>query len=156
MQFTNYFFASVISFLGLLVGIILVKIAPEEQKPLEKYFIALRKILLSLIFIFPMTFYFYTGYAHFGILLIYSGFLIFIEYRMKGFFGKSIVIYTSLGAMFFLSSGNLNLFTIESSLIFLYGLPTASLIYDKKTDNQHKVLLYNLGFVIIANLLFFI
>jgi len=54
MQFTNYFFASIISFLGLLIGIILVKIAPEEQKTLQKKFSLARKFLLLLIFIFVL------------------------------------------------------------------------------------------------------
>jgi len=155
MQFINYFFASAISFSGLLAGLMLVRIAPEEQKPLEKYFIIIRKILLALIFIFPVPFYFYSSYIYFGALLAYFAFLIFIEYRMEDLFKKSIVIYSLLGILFFLSSKNTNLIVIESSLIFLYGLPAASLAYGKKKKNHYRIISCNIGFLIIANLLFF-
>ena len=54
MEFINYFFASIISFLGLAAGILLIKIAPEEQKPLKKYFEICRKSILILIFLFAI------------------------------------------------------------------------------------------------------
>ena len=155
MQFINYFFASILSFSGLLFGILLVRIAPEEQKPLEKYFILLRKILLLIIFIFLIFFYFNDN-LNLMILTGYFIFLLFIEFRVNDVFKKSIINYTLLGILFFLSSKNTNLFTIESSLILLYGLPTASLMYNKKEQNYYKLICYNIGFILMANLLFFI
>lgn len=155
MQFINYFFASAISFSGLLIGLLLARIAPEEQKPLEKYLIVLRKILLFLIFIFAM-FYFFNNYINLAILLAYFVFLLFAEYSLKDIFKKNMIAYTLLGVIFFLSSRNLNLFAIESSLILLYGLPAAALTYDKREKNHCKVVFYNAGFVIIAVLLFFV
>ena len=155
MQFINYFFASAVSFFGLAIGIMLVKIAPEEQKPLERYFILSRKILLLLIFIFAV-FYYINDYFNLLALLGYFLFLLFIEFKISDLLKKSIITYCVLGILFFLSLKNTNLFTIESSLILLYGLPTASLIYNKKEKNEFNVIFYNLGFVIIANLLFFI
>jgi len=155
MQFINYFFASIASFLGLLIGILLVRIAPEEQKPLQKYFILTKKILLFLIFIFLIFFYF-NDYFSLIVLSAYLLFLLFADYKMNDLLKKSIVTYTFFGILFFLSSKNPNLFTIESSLILLYGMPTASLIYNKKEKNHYKVIFYNMGFVIIANILFFL
>ena len=155
MQFINYFFASIISFSGLLIGLLLMKIAPEEQKPLEKYFILLRKILLLVIFAFVM-FYYSNKWPYLLVLLAYSLFLLFIEYKIKDLPKKSVIIYTALGVLFFLSSKNANLFAIESGLILLYGMPTASLIYNKKEKNYNKIILYNAGFILIATLLFFI
>lgn len=155
MQFINYFSASIISFSGLLIGIILMKIAPEEQKPLKKYFDIARKILLALIFAF-LFFYSYNNYANFGVLTAYFAFSLFIEYKIKDLPKRNIMIYALLGILFFLSSKNTNLFVIESSLILLYWLPTASTIYNKKIKNEYKILPYNIGFLIIANLLFFI
>lgn len=155
MQFINYFFASVISFSGCIIGLMLINIAPEEQKPLEKYFILLRKILLFLIFIF-LIFYFFNDYFNLLILIGYFVFLLFIEYKINDLFKKSTINYTLLGILFFLSSKNTNLFVIESSLILLYGLPVASLIYNKKEKNHNKIIFFNIGFIIIANLLFFI
>lgn len=155
MEFINYFFASIISFFGLFIGIILVKIAPEEQKPLEKYFVFLRKILLTLIFIFLVFFYF-SDYFNLTILILYMLFLLFVEFKIKYSLKKSMTSYTILGILFFLSSKNINLFTIESSLILLYGMPTASLIYARKGKNPYKVIFCNIGFIIISVLLFFL
>ncbi len=155
MQFINYFFASVISFFGLLMGILLIKIAPEEQKPLEKYFILLRKILLLIIFIFIM-FYYSNAYLNLVVLIVYFLFLLFIEFKFNDLLKKSIIIYATLGVLFFLSLSNSNLFAIESSLILLYGIPTASLLYNRKEKNYYKLIFYNMGFIIIANLLFFL
>ena len=155
MQFVNYFFASIISFLGLLIGILLVEIAPEEQKPLRKYFILLRKTILFLIFIFLVFFYFSNAF-NILTLLVYSAFLLFVEYKVNDLHKKSIIVYGIIGILFFLSSRNLNLFVIESSLILLYGITTASLIYNKKERNIHKILFYNVIFVLIVNLLFFV
>jgi len=155
MQFINYFFASVVSFSGLVVGMLLAKIAPEEQKPLEKYFDFARKTLLLAIFIF-LAFYFFSNYASLLVLLGYFAFVMLIEFKLKDVFKKTIVTYTVLGILFFLSSKNMNLFVIESSLVMLYGIPTASLLCKRKDKNHYKVLLYNIGFVIIANLLFFL
>ena len=152
MQFINYFFASLASFSGLLIGMLLIKIAPEEQKPLEKYLVWARKIILLLVFVFSM-FYFFNNYLNLLILLGYFAFTLLLEYNLKGLFRKTIVTYTLLGILFFLSSKNMNLFVIESSIILLYGIPTASLLYRKKEPN-YKIITYNIGFLIISNLLF--
>ena len=155
MQFTNYFFASIISYLGLLIGILLINIAPEEQKPLEKSFTLARKILLLMIFIFA-AFYYFNDYLNLLALIFYFAFVLFIEFKVSDLLKKSIITYSMLGILFFLSSKNTNLFAIESSFMLVYGLPTASLMYNIKEKNEYKIIFYNIGFVIIANLLFFI
>lgn len=155
MQFITYFFASLISYLGLFIGFLLIKIAPEEQKPLEKYFLILRKALLLLMFVFAMLYY-YSDLSYLSILILSFIFLLFIEYKAKGMLRKSMLAYFILGILFFLSSKNINLFTIISSLILLHGLPTASLMYKIKEKNFKEILLHNILFVIIANLLYFI
>ena len=154
MQFINYFFASIISFFGLLIGILLIKIAPEEQMPLEKYFFLLRKILLFMIFVF-LIFYYFNANFNLIVLITYFLFLLFIEFKFKDLSKKSIIIYSIFGILFFLSFRNTNLFAIESSLILLYGIPTASLMYNRKEKNHYKLVFYNIGFIIIANMLFF-
>ena len=155
MQFINYFLASIITFSGLAIGMLLVKIAPEEQRPLKKYLSLLRKVFLYLIFIFLLPYYF-NSLLYLLILMAYFIFLLFVEYKIQDLLRKSIIISAALGILFFLSSKNTNLFTIESSLILMYGLPTASLLYNKKEKNQYKFIFYNFVFIIIANLLFFI
>ncbi len=155
MQFINYFFASVVSFLGLLIGIILTRIAPEEQKPLSKYFGLARKILLLIIFVFLM-FYYFNKTFYLLILFIYLIFAAIIEYRIRDLSRKSMITYILLGILFYLSKNNLNLFVIESSLILLHGVTTASLLYDRKLKNHLGLLFYNMGFLIIANILYLI
>lgn len=153
MQFINYFFASLISFSGLFIGIILMNIAPEEKKTLEKYFSFLRKIFLLLIFIF-LFFYYYNNYFNFVFVIIVFLLSLFFEFKIKNLLKKSAISYVILSILFFLSSKNINLFVIVSSLILLYGLPTASLTYNRKEKNYSKIISYNIGFIIIANLLF--
>ncbi|MBI2655492.1 hypothetical protein HYX06_03655 [Candidatus Woesearchaeota archaeon] len=155
MQFLNYFLASIISYLGLLAGILLVKIAPEEQEPLRKYFEWLRKSILLMIFLF-LIFYYSNSLAYIAALMVYFAFIIFIEYRFGSLLKKSIIIYTALGMIFYLSSKNPNLFAIGSSLIFLHGMPAASLMFRKKGKNYAGIFLHNLGFLAVANLAYFI
>ena len=155
MQFINYFFASIIAFSGLLIGLMLVKIAPEEQKQLEKYMILARKAILLMIFVFIM-FYYFNSWFYALALISYFLFLLFIEHKTDDTLNKSMLIYAVLGILFFLSSRNTNLFTIEASSILLYGLPTASLMYNKKKKDEYKIIFYNAGFVIVSNALFFI
>ena len=149
MQFINYFFASIISFSGLLIGLLLVKIAPEEQKPLEKYLDLGRKILLSSIFAF-LAFYYFSNWLYFIGLTTLIAFLFLIEIKIKDLPKKYAATYAILGILFYLSSKNANLFAIESSLILLYGIATASLIHNKK----EKILAYGLGFIAMSNILF--
>lgn len=151
MQFVNYFFASAVSFSGLIIGMMLVRIAPEEQKPLAEYLGIAGKTLLLLIFAF-LAFYLSNDSLNFLVLLGYFAFAVLIEYNMHDLLKKTMVVYTLLGILFFLSSKNANLFVIESSLVMLYGIPTASLLYRRKEAN--RILFYNLGFMITANLLF--
>ena len=154
MQFITYFSASIISYLGLLIGIILIKIAPEEQKPLHRHFTILRYLLLFLIFLFA-AFYYSNNIFFLFILVAYFLLIIFIEHKLNDMAKKSMIISGSLGAVFHLSSVNPNLFVIESSLLLLYGIPTASLIYKIRERNHYKLLLYNSAFLFVANLLYF-
>ena len=154
MQFINYFFASLIAFFGLFIGILLVKIAPEEQKPLQNYFISARNSLLLIIFIF-LAFYYFNKLIYISALAGYFMFLLFVEHKVADLYKKTMLTYAVLGILFFLSLKNANLFAMESSLILLYGLPTASLLYNKK-EKSHKFIFYNLIFIAISNILFFI
>ena len=91
MQFITYLSASIISFLGLLVGVILIRIAPEEQKPLHKYFEISRQILLFLIFAF-IAFYYSSSVFYISILAAYFIFSIIVEYKSQDLMKKSIIL----------------------------------------------------------------
>ena len=101
-------------------------------------------------------FYYFNRAFYLLILFLYLIFAAVIEYRIKDSFRKSMLNYILLGILFYASQNNINLFVIESSLILLYGAVTASLLYDRKSKNYFKLLFYNIGFLIIANILYFI
>lgn len=155
MQFINYFFASLISFSGLLIGCLLVKIAPEEQKPLRKKIFLLRKIFLLLILGSAISYY-YNKLAYLSILISSAAFLLFVEYKIKDISKKLMLSYAAFGILFFISSGNIVIFAVTSSLILLYGIATSLLIYNLREKNLAKVFLCNAGFIVVANALFYL
>ena len=152
MQFIIYLLASLSSILGLIIGILLVRIAPEEQKPLGKHFLWFRKILLLLIFLVVIP-YSYANLPYLAALIISFMLLIFFEFRLD-LVKKSILDYGAFSILYFFSSQNLNLFAIETSLILLYGMPTASLLFKRKSEDKYKILFCAFPFIVIANLLF--
>ena len=153
MQFINYFLSSLVSFSGLLIGIFLVKIAAEEQKPLRKYFAWAKRALLLLIFAF-FIFYYHENILLSAVLSMLLAALLFFEFTFKDSLKKSMAAYSALAFLFFFSSNNIKLFAIESSLILLYGMPAASLVYNRKSRDRYRMLLCNAIFIVIANLLF--
>lgn len=164
MQILNYFLASIISYLGIALGIILVYIAPEEQKPGEKYLYFLKFIFFISILLF-LLFYYYKNI--FIVLLIIIFLIIFVLLNNKSKISnlkkinklndinKSLIAYFILAIIFYLSYKNINLFIIESSLIFLYGATNASLLTNLKNKNFVEILLKHLFFIIITISLFY-
>lgn len=154
MQITylNYFLASIISYLGLLLGIILIKLAPEEQKPGKKYFILLKKILFFIILVTLLFFY------KINIILttIFLFFIIILILNKKIKLEKSAFVYFLLGAIFYLSSKIFNLFILETVLISLYGAVNSSILLNLKKRNYYDILIKNLWFFVPIVLLYFI
>ncbi len=153
MNFLNYSLTAIVAYLGLLVGYVLSLIAKEELKSGKKYFIFLQKALLSLIFIFLLV----MGFSYIAVLLLLA---CIVNYVMKNYLKKKFddIIYTYiiLSIIFYLSSKTLNLFTIEASLIFLYGLPTGTLLSTNSKKESTIDILKNIIFVVVAILLFLI
>ena len=154
MQFANYFFASILTYLGLLAGIILAMIAPEEQKPLKKYFIFARKFFLMIMFIFLIVYY-SRNFLHILVLTACCTSMFYIQYNVKNLLKESMIIYSVFGILLFLSLKSTHLFVFESSFIFLYGLFTSSIL-EIKGKNYQKFLLNNSIFILIANIMFFL
>src|SRR3989338_523141 len=123
MQIMTYFLASIISYLGLLAGVILVKMAPEEQKPGKKYFILIKKLIFFLIIAFLLAYY-KINLIYSLLTLLFAGMII-----AGGKLEKPEFAYFFLGIIFFLSGKVTGLFAIESVLVFLYGIPAASLAF---------------------------
>ena len=150
MQLLNYSLISLVSFSGLLVGILLAFTAKEELGPGKKYFILLQKLILLLVLVFLLNFFNVNIYLR---IIIYVLFIYLMIINVK-----SQVIYPALGIVFFFSSKDINLFVINSTLIFLYGFPTGSLFAKKFIKKKNSFVLKNIflnyfWFVIISIIL---
>jgi len=142
----NYFLTSIIVYLGLLLGVILIKLAPEEQRPGKKYFSLLKKIILFLI----ITLFFAYSNLNYVLFLFLIAVLFLMLLSKKITLESTILIYLLFGVIFSLSNKITNLFVIESVLIFLYGLPTASLIFKIKKKNYYEFFFnYHFSFLIL-------
>jgi len=150
MQLLNYSLISLISFSGLLIGIILAFTSKEELNPGKKYFILLQKLTLLLILILLLNFLDISIYFR---IIIYALFIFLMAINIK-----SQAIYPVLAVVFFLSSKDINLFIINSILIFFYGFPTGSLFAKKLIKKKRLFILKNIflnyfWFVVIAIIL---
>ncbi len=150
MEQVTYFFASLISFFGVVIGSILIKISPEEQKPLERHFLYAKKALLLMIFGF-MGFYFFYSIKNLAILSALLA-VIFVFGKSDATRTKTIAEYTTFGVIFFMSSENPSLFAIESALMTIYGIPFAPVMHKK--EKNFRFVFYCLILVAISNLLF--
>jgi len=165
MQIINYFLASIISYLGIALGMTLAYIAPEEQKPGKKYFAILKYVFFISILAFLLSFYYKNIFL---VLFATASFIVFLllnkELKIKSLkkidkitdITESLIIYTILAIIFYLSYKNTNLFIIEASLIFLYGASNASLLLNMKKKNYPEILLKHILFVTAAMALFFL
>ena len=147
MQLLNYSLISLISFSGLLIGMLLAFTAKEELEPGKKYFFLLQKLTLLLILIFLLNFLNINLYLRITIYILFI-FLMTINI-------KSQIIYPALADVFFLSLKDINLFITNSILIFFYGFPTGSLfakklIKRKKLVVFKKIFLTYFWFILIA------
>ena len=152
MNILNYSLVAIISYLGLFIGFFLALIAKEEIKPGKKYFILIKKIMLLLIFVFLIV----NTKLNYQIILLFLVFAILQIYRTKKEFNELPYTYIILAIIFYMASKNTTLFVIESSLIFIYGLPTGSLLTKKSKKETIINIIKNITFVIIAIGLFLI
>lgn len=139
MQFLTYFALSIAAFLGLLLGILLIRFAPEEQKPGRPYF----KILKKIVFILMISFLFFFFEINVIVMFLIIGSLCFLVLTKRLNLEKNSLVYALLGLIFFVSSYKSNLFVLQSILIFIYGLPVASLTYEVKKNNYVEIFLKN-------------
>ncbi|MBS3098062.1 hypothetical protein J4209_04685 [Candidatus Woesearchaeota archaeon] len=152
MELLSYFLASILSFSALFLGFSLALAAKEELKPGKKYFVLSQNIILALILVFLL--YFKKVSLILSIIIVIAVLLsLFYFDKIK----NKYTIYPLLGIIFYLSSKNINLFVIESALIFLYGLPTGTLLTNIKNKKQAiKNILHHISFIIIALALFYL
>ena len=153
MNLLNYSLAALISYLGLSAGFLLAVIAKEELKAGKKYFIIAKKIILLLIFASMVVLAQLNYIIISAILIVITVYL--INHSKKEHI-KTNYAYILFSAILFMSSARLELFTITSSLIFLYGLPAGTLLtYNTKKEAVINIL-KDIVFVIISIALYFI
>lgn len=156
MQIITYFSASIVSYLGLLLGIVLISIAPEEQRPGIRYFIFFKQLLLLLILSFLLLFYEINLILALIILFLFAVSLFNKKIDLIKKLEKYYLVYFIFGIAFFISSKIIDFFVIESILIFLYGIPSASVIFNLKKKNYKDVFLKNALFFAPIILLYLI
>ena len=155
MEVLTYFLTGIITYLGLGCGIGLAYIAKEELNDGRKYFILSQNIILPLI-IFSFLYFLKVNLIIDITVSIISFICLYYFNNLKNdnFKKNFYYIYLILGIIFFISSKNNNFFIVESSLIFLYGFPTGSLIIDVKKKNFFEILLKTISFIFISMVLF--
>ncbi len=137
-----YILSALICYSGIFVGVALAYIAKEELYDGKKFFIFTQNVIISGI-VFFLGIYFLRNLLWGIATAIISFFVIyFIEKKFQKNRGwlakKSLVLYAFLGVSFFLSySTNLRYnslatLPVVSSLIFLFGFPTGSLLVHAK------------------------
>jgi hypothetical protein len=115
--------------LGMLAGVILALIAPEELEPGVSWFIKAQDVLfLAMVFV--------LGYYHLSSMIVMLLIVFLIFYWYKEMVGRlaSLVEYVLLGIFFGIGYFG-NLFIIISSLIFLYCLVSGTILRYK---HQHE------------------
>ena len=152
MQFLIYIGIALVAYLGLLLGIILIRSAPEEQKPGRFYFKLLKKILFMVIIAMMLFFYKVNFILTIAILI----FFLLIVITKKVNLEKNKLVYAFLGIIFFGASLKSSLFELIAVLIFMFGMPTASLLYKTKKNNYKEILVENLWFFVPIIILPFI
>ena len=144
MELLNYFLSSTVVCLGLVIGILLGILSPEELVPGRRFFIARKKILLILLLILP----FYTllfnsiilvviATGIFGALILWKDFDYIFLYPLFAF----LLHYSASVPIFFL---------IQSSILFVMGVPVGTLTLTKKERKLHIVNAFVSVFLFLA------
>lgn len=148
MQSTNYFLASLICFFGLFAGFFLVKIAPEEQKPLKKYLAAFQYLALALILLLGI-FFLKKIVPIVAVAALVA--LSFLMVKKQHDYRKMSINSAILGIIFFIASFDAGMLAATSSLIFLFFLATAAIYKNVKEKNLLKIVGANLLFVAVSS-----
>lgn len=156
MNFWIYLLAATISYLGMLAGIMLIFIAPEELAPGRKYFRQLFYILFSLCIF--MTLYSINLWA-----AIITSIVVFIamSYAYSKIPLARVLVYPLLGVFIGLSSGSQQSLLVMSALVFITGFPFGSLTikeYRKKDRAMliRRPMIFNLTYFLLVVVLFFV
>lgn len=124
----NHILISIIALLGLVCGILLTYSNKEELKPGKKYFLIAKKILAVIIAIISITYLPETAIiATVALILVFT---LFVKHRF-GF----IVTYVLFVLLLFFSHNVEKVFVTNAAIIFLFGIPTGTLLWMKFPNN---------------------
>ncbi len=126
------FFVPLISFFGLVAGIILARISPEEMKQGKKFFKVMRLAVLFMLIV--MLLY----YSNLNLLMLAIGLSI-------GFFIRLGYLYMGVSLAGALLASR-DAFFMIASLVFIYGLPYGTLLESRRKINVRKLLLSGMTF----------
>ncbi len=116
--------ASFIAFSGLFLGMLLAQIAPDEVKPGKKYFSILQYMLSTAIAIVLLYNVINSQGQYLAIVASFAvGIILAMLLKIK---------YIYLGIGLFSSALAKDVFALLASLIFIYSLPTGTLLVRKK------------------------
>lgn len=147
MELINYVLLSLITYLGLFCGVLLIRIAPEEQRPGKKYFLILQKIIFTVIGILLVI-----NFSVINLALAAAVILFLVQKNIH--YHTAYIFFT---ALIFLTVLQKNGFLILSftALVFLFGMASASLItVPKNWKSSIRIMLELIYFPLAAIALF--
>ncbi len=139
MNILSYALAAIVAYLGIAAGLVIIRSAKEEQKAGKRYFLALQKTVLILIFI--SLFYF----MDISLLLILSAAISAAAYHKNG---SSYYMYPVFAVLFYMGSISKELLFILAVLLFIYGLAVSGILFTKK--NYLEILVKHSSFLLIS------
>ncbi|MBW3011766.1 hypothetical protein KY311_01135 [Candidatus Woesearchaeota archaeon] len=146
MAFVTYLLLSMAAFAGLVCGIFLAYSNIGELRLGKKYFSAMQKVLLALIIITIMHMYGAFTSVIFSVVSIAAAVLPFFNKKQISL----PIMYPLLGMVFYLSSASTNHLISITALIFLFGIPSGTLLKIDKNGSLIKrfpeEVFYSLGF----------
>lgn len=143
---------AIIAFAGIICGIFLVYCNKDEIKHAKRYLLFSQKVLIAASIL--LTAYFLQPCC--GSILIAVFIAVFLFIARKRF--QTYIFYPVLGLLTYISIKVPEAFLVNIAIVFLYGLPTGTLIMFEKKYNKKKVLIEiakNLGFFICIILILF-
>lgn len=152
ISFLNFFFVSLVAYLGLAFGLLISFAAPEEIVPGRKYFAFARKMMY--IIIAAISIYFLYNKLIVAPIIFLS---LLCAFYAKIFYSHYLQLFLAL--IFAVSSVKTEFFVIAASLIFIFNMLSPALWLDnikgiEKLKTKEK---FNVAKVIMRNnLLFFV
>jgi hypothetical protein len=149
----TFFIILFVSYLGLLLGVIISHFSKEEIKEGKKYFKILKSVIffviLSLFFVYLKLPYFISIPASVLIAL----FLFYWERKIEKI-NAELLYYSFFSVVIY---ETMNVSPLYAVLIFIYGIPSASLKYEDASlqKNALQAMLNNIIYIILSISFFF-